>query len=388
MHKINKIFENSVDPDLFINKINDDYKCYLCGSIPKRASNIICCGQISCKECLFQSLIKQSNCPKCLVSCTTSDILPSPYIGNKISGLEVKCPYYSDNKDILGCDQILTFGKEGVNLIEHVNVCDYSPISCPDCQVDMNRLKLRMHKPINENCPNKIIKCEICEINMPNILMIDHVKDSLHFINASKKHDKMIMAYDQFMINYALMTSQCTELKKDLENVKSELKTLTINTHNKIASSEIRLDQKINELRLYLDSEFIVFEVNKWSQISNGTSLYSSDKPLIAWGIEWQLKVEKAKDRIGLYLCCGEAGKFPVSVNYRLTVRKRDSYDSAYTSISFNTEFGKEKAWGVPCFTNIDNLLNNGGYNRTEDTITFGCVIYPIKGLLWGQKPN
>lgn len=57
----------------------------------------------------------------------------------------------------------------------------------------------------------------------------------------------------------------------------------------------------------------------------------------------YRLKVEKAHDRIGLYICCGEEGRFPVSIDYQLMCRKRGTDDAVCSSVVFRTEFGKEK---------------------------------------------
>jgi hypothetical protein len=108
--------------------------------------------------------------------------------------------------------------------------------------------------------------------------------------------------------------------------------------------------------------------------------------PLKAWGIEWWLKVEKVGDgRIGLYLCCGEDGKFPVDVDYQLMVRKRNDDLGVCASVVFRASFGKEKAWGLSKFTHAEQIEREGAYSRAEDKLTFGCRIMPVKGLKWGH---
>jgi hypothetical protein len=115
------------------------------------------------------------------------------------------------------------------------------------------------------------------------------------------------------------------------------------------------------------------------------SALFSTATPLKAWGHEWWLKVEKAPDgRIGLFLCCGEEGVFPVSVDYQLMVRKRNDDLGVCASVVFRTEFGKEKAWGLGKFTTLAALEKDGAYARAEDKLTFGCRIVPVKGLMWG----
>jgi hypothetical protein len=98
------------------------------------------------------------------------------------------------------------------------------------------------------------------------------------------------------------------------------------------------------------------------------------------------LKLERCSDRIGLYLCCGEVGHFPIVVDYQLMVRRSQSDEACCPSVVFRTEFGVEKAWGLSKFTTMESIIKEGGYSRAhDDSMTFGCLIYPVKGCLWGR---
>jgi hypothetical protein len=141
--------------------------------------------------------------------------------------------------------------------------------------------------------------------------------------------------------------------------------------------------------------------------------------------------------RIGLYLCCGEEGNFPVrrfaapnsahisivrqvSIDYQVDRFRRRWFRSA--DVLFSTahgeaaderfgrlqfggvshrvccsshagptrrspvccRFGKEKAWGLGKFCTLEQLQKEGAYIASEDRVTFGCRMVPVKNLLWG----
>jgi hypothetical protein len=117
---------------------------------------------------------------------------------------------------------------------------------------------------------------------------------------------------------------------------------------------------------------FCEFQISKWSEIKTSTEMYSLDTALKAFGIVWWLKVVKNGDKIGLYLCCGKVGAI-TKVKYQLMTKIRNSTKVAKSSIFFDTEFGKEYAWGLSNFTNTAELEQHGAYSRVEDVITFGC---------------
>lgn len=145
--------------------------------------------------------------------------------------------------------------------------------------------------------------------------------------------------------------------------------------------------------------EFVQFTITRWSTVlavptdsRKGTSpvctLFGNSygQSLKAWGREFWLKVDKTATQVGLYLCCGEEGCFPFKVKYQLMVKRRSSDDGVCASRLFDTEFGKDKAWGLAKLAIHEEIEKEGGYYRGEDAITFGCWIYPVEGLTWGQN--
>lgn len=187
------------------------------------------------------------------------------------------------------------------------------------------------------------------------------------------------------------------------ESLKNQMRGLARELDDKLVAAEIRFAENIAEVKAQASSQFIEFTVKNWSTIAltvpakspAGTppmaALYSTDKSVKVWGHEFWLKVEKTAERVGLYLCCGSdgdtlfSGRFPIKVDYQLMVRKRGTDEGVCAAQVYRTTFGKERAWGESRFSTEAALLNAGAYRKGEDEITFGCKVYPLENLLWGQ---
>ena len=235
-----------------------------------------------------------------------------------------------------------------------------------------------------------------------------------------RKCAELMGAHAKLQSEHAAVGLQLEELKGTVDGLKGQLRTIRREVEDQISGSELRMDQKVGEVRSVVAAVFCEFEVAKWSEVKEA-ALFSTATPLKAWSHEWWLKVEKAPERIGLYLCCGEDGRFPVSGDYQLMCRKRNTDEGVCASVVFRTEFGKEKAWqelssvraifsnlcgarGLSKFTSLEQLEKERAYSRSEDRITFGCMIYPyvrrlvgndnvcgggrIRNVQWGRGPK
>ncbi|AYV80542.1 MAG: TRAF-type zinc finger protein [Harvfovirus sp.] len=381
----------SVSVSLFAEVVPKDYLCGICHRVPLKPVNPKCCGQISCKECIEFKVNANKICPYCKEACEMRKVPSSPFVATKLSGLEIDCPNSKMAISLSGdakkaqCKK-MNFGKEGMRLTEHMDVCPFVLIKCPDCDVFMIRLHFLMHRPEKGPCPHMPVTCSICDgVKIKRELWEAHQQEQGHVGRVNKRVGELAAKQSGMAAEIVALRKENEETKGELVTVRSQLRTATKECDEKIASAELRYEQKMQEVRAHSIAHFVEFEVPKWSEVKEA-ALFSTATPLKAWGHEWWLKVEKAEGRIGLYLCCGEDGPFPVSVDYQLMVRKRKDDLGVCSSVVFRTEFGKEKAWGLSKFTTMEALEKDGAYNRGEDRITFGCRIVPVKNLVWGGQ--
>ena len=59
--------DSSLDTNLFLLPEINDFKCIICENIPNpdNAYEVICCGLLFCKDCLFKWIYQTPNCPIC-----------------------------------------------------------------------------------------------------------------------------------------------------------------------------------------------------------------------------------------------------------------------------------------------------------------------------------
>lgn len=394
-NKMNLSTENSVDPDLFAEPVNSDYICIICSLVPKRPYESLCCGKISCHECLLKWINDgKPTCPNCRVSCTTSEIAASSYISNKIAGLSIKCPYralptsnveVNEKLDIgVACGETVLFGKEGSRLAAHMDICSYKPLTCPDCHNAMTRSQLKTHRPSSNYCPLMLITCEICQIKLLNNEMENHIKQSMHLINTTKKQDKIFDVFKQFEKDYIVMNTRYNELKNSVDSLTGQLQRLNTEFKSKTETIESHMQQKMKKLGMCIDIGFLEFEVTKWSQIMP-TSLISNS--LQAWGHEWSLRIYKEAEFIGFYLCCGTGGQFPITINFQMMIKKRSTDEAICLSTIYPIIFKESGTMGLSKYTTLGQIERGGGYLPQEDIIHFGCRIYPSGWLAKSIKP-
>lgn len=143
------------------------------------------------------------------------------------------------------------------------------------------------------------------------------------------------------------------------------------------------------------DKDIISWTVRNWSRTAGGASHYSPPSfllnsiplPPIKPGAvpppsgsrinKFWLKITKGADDVGLFLCCDADRlidrKHDIEVDYQLMVKRRASDEMAYISRWFSCTFGEISAWGLPQFSTMRQIAAAGGYNPSEDAITFAC---------------
>ena len=160
----------------FITEPDDDLKCMICMSVAKDPWKHRKCGRLFCKECI-NKYGEGIPCPNCrkkkprYFEDTRSKYFSSytvPFllftlcvcisVGKRaIRALLVKC----DNVE-RGCELKRIVG----TLAEHVAVCKFTPVPCPNQCKEKDKITLCMRKDLDHHvhneCPNRDHECEHC----------------------------------------------------------------------------------------------------------------------------------------------------------------------------------------------------------------------------------
>ena len=221
----------------------------------------------------------------------------------------------------------------------------------------MTVFELMKHKPGAAACPMKPIPCDACGVAILRSEFVAHEGSAGHHANVVRRCEELLEGTKTLSASLASAHTLLREQHTAMEAMKGQFRTMAREVDEKFSSADARMDQKIGELRSHVSAEFCEFEISKWSEVKEA-ALFSTATPLRAWNHEWYLfptsfvrfvifwcdvvdgrwlKVEKATDRIGLYLCCGEDGRFPVSVDYQLMCRRRGNDDGVCSSVVFRT---------------------------------------------------
>jgi len=374
----------SIDHEYIHGILNTDYQCGICHRVPLHPVTPECCGQVSCQECLGRWVREQGanvKCPYCREPCgLPNQIQPASFVTKMISTLMVKCPHAE-------CDDKPTIGKDGRNILEHVTKCCDALVSCTDCKKSLKRSVYEDHKPDSSPCLQMPLPCSVCACTIPRMDWDAHLQSTQHHSASTFKCMTLLKELEQLQVDLDKEKVASTNNRAELKEISPLITNIPATTATKLQAVDARYDARVAEQFIAIDVQMYEFEIPKWSEFKELTK-YTSEKPLKIWGHEWYLKIEKEGTRIGLYLCCEAEGNFPVSVDYQLMLRKRNDDLGVCASVVFRTEFGKEKAWGLANFTSSETMEREGAYSRTEDKVTFGCKIIPVKGLKWGRYAN
>ena len=140
-----------------------DMTCRKCDRVPLRPMSFQC-GCVYCHSCFVKitgsDKLNCSNCSTAIAFDEKKKIITAPVfmITGKLKNQKVFCEHAN-----LGCQHITEFGENGSNLIKHLIECEYSLISCPDCNSVMSKSDFAKHKPrAGTCCPDYMETCNLC----------------------------------------------------------------------------------------------------------------------------------------------------------------------------------------------------------------------------------
>ncbi|XP_028415412.1 E3 ubiquitin-protein ligase NRDP1-like [Dendronephthya gigantea] len=122
-------FQVGYDPDRFISPVDEDFLCQICRFV---LNDVRLCKDehCFCLCCISQHLQLSSTCPVCR-QILTPETLRSPqrFMRNLLSELRIRCKYINR-----GCPEVTALG----NLQNHESVCEYRPVTCGNCHLEVN----------------------------------------------------------------------------------------------------------------------------------------------------------------------------------------------------------------------------------------------------------
>lgn len=209
-------------------------------------------------------------------------------------------------------------------------------------------------------------------------LSMDQLKNRIEMLNRAKQA-------------VCLVQKAAEGQDKVIEKHKADFKTLVIKRPSPASRIDTAWERCLLELRqAFSDASqrSVQFSIPNWSKwdASKEPVRTSSAHPTKAWGLNWFLQVKKHEDGIALHLCQTDPLEEEITVIYRLSIKHRVTNESILNSKCYEAKFGNVKTYGLSLFTILEEAAEAGGYIPAEDTLTFFCKIYPLKGLLWGRN--
>ena len=136
----------------FVEKLSEDYWCFVCRLVARNPQQTCCCGKIFCKNCL--EWCKQTNshhdkCPHCQQELT---FFKDERSHQMIISLKVRCSF---NKH--GCTwegELKSYEKS------HQHKCLYQTTACCDCGEEMPKQRLKQHSL--DECRKRKVNCPYC----------------------------------------------------------------------------------------------------------------------------------------------------------------------------------------------------------------------------------
>jgi len=128
-----------LDPELFVDNVNEDLICIVCHHVILNAVNPPC-GHIFCSACLARCLNIKQRCPVCRRPIHIGEINENAFISLKISGLKIKCKK---------CSIVTLVGNNGLTFLTHVGSCCNTMVECNLCKTVLPFKDIALHR---ENC--------------------------------------------------------------------------------------------------------------------------------------------------------------------------------------------------------------------------------------------
>ena len=126
------------DPDRFTDRVLYGYTCSICHCVLNDPRLCKAEEHTFCSKCISQHLLNFQTCPECRQHLTLETLkYPGKYFQNVLSELKIKCDHANR-----GCLESV----ELENLLSHVNNCEYRPITCKNCRLEVNAKDEDDHK--------------------------------------------------------------------------------------------------------------------------------------------------------------------------------------------------------------------------------------------------
>ena len=122
--------DRGYDPKRFVEQVRRDLLCFICLCVLKVPRLCEAGEHYFCCNCISQHLATSSTCPGCQEPLTVETLkLPQSFVLIFLSELRIKCDYI-----VRGCLEHVQLG----NLQNHVNGCEYRPVTCEICGREVN----------------------------------------------------------------------------------------------------------------------------------------------------------------------------------------------------------------------------------------------------------
>ena len=126
------------NPNRFINPVRQDFLCCICLCVIKDPRTCEQGEHYFCFFCITRHLANSPTCPECRHLLTSKTLKrPHKFLALFLSELKIKCDYFTR-----GCLEQVELG----NLQNHVNHCEYRPITCENCHFEVNAKDEDNHK--------------------------------------------------------------------------------------------------------------------------------------------------------------------------------------------------------------------------------------------------
>ncbi|XP_060586823.1 TNF receptor-associated factor 4-like [Ruditapes philippinarum] len=141
----------------FVDPLEKDYECPVCGSVLKYPVLFEECSHRCCANCLPELLRTTAKCP---IDGTPIDrnrqVIVDKEYQKEIEALNVNCSFYTK-----GC----TWSGKLKDIQIHVADCKYYLLKCPKgCGMKLEKIVLKHH--LQEDCDKRDIRCEFCSMRM------------------------------------------------------------------------------------------------------------------------------------------------------------------------------------------------------------------------------
>ncbi|XP_045176492.2 TNF receptor-associated factor 6-like [Mercenaria mercenaria] len=162
------ILDNEEGWDLvFVPHRSEKYDCPICLLVLREPMQTEC-GHRFCRACILKWLREsEARCPVDNQPLQENQLFPDNFAKREILMLTVKCPNCTK-----GCDQIVVLK----HLQTHLDNCVFSLTPCPnECANVLLRGRLSEH--LLNQCPKRIIKCSLCQLDLVAEKQQEHMLD-------------------------------------------------------------------------------------------------------------------------------------------------------------------------------------------------------------------